>query len=139
MAKTKPTSRRLPGFGTLSELRMRILFVLGAMVVFRLGTHVPVPGVDPVAVAALFEQTRGSIVDIFNVFSGGALSRLSVFALGVMPYISASIIMQMMTAVIPQLEQLKKEGEAGRRKITEYTRYGTVLLATFQGLSLIHI
>ena len=96
----------------------------------------PVPGVDPVAVAALFEQTRGSIVDIFNVFSGGALSRLSVFALGVMPYISASIITQMMSAVIPQLEQLKKEGEAGRRKITEYTRYGTVLLATFQGLGI---
>ena len=130
------SSRRLPGLGTLSELKMRVLFVLGAMVVFRLGTHVPVPGVDPVAVAALFEQTRGSIVDIFNVFSGGALSRLSVFALGVMPYISASIIMQMMSAVIPQLEQLKKEGEAGRRKITEYTRYGTVLLATFQGLGI---
>ena len=129
-------SRRLPNLGTLSELRMRILFVVGAMVVFRMGTHVPVPGVDPVAVAALFEQTRGSIVDIFNVFSGGALSRLSVFALGVMPYISASIIMQMMSAVIPQLEQLKKEGEAGRRKITEYTRYGTVLLATFQGLGI---
>ena len=129
-------SRRLPSLGTLSELRMRILFVIGAMVVFRMGTHVPVPGVDPVAVAALFEQTRGSIVDIFNVFSGGALSRLSVFALGVMPYISASIIMQMMSAVIPQLEQLKKEGEAGRRKITEYTRYGTVLLATFQGLGI---
>ncbi len=129
-------SRRLPNLGTLSELRMRILFVIGAMVVFRMGTHVPVPGVDPVAVAALFEQTRGSIVDIFNVFSGGALSRLSVFALGVMPYISASIIMQMMSAVIPQLEQLKKEGEAGRRKITEYTRYGTVLLATFQGLGI---
>ena len=135
MAAPRP-SRRLPSLGTLSELKMRILFILGAMVVFRMGTHVPVPGVDPVAVAALFEQTRGSIVDIFNVFSGGALSRLSVFALGVMPYISASIIMQMMSAVIPQLEQLKKEGESGRRKITEYTRYGTVLLATFQGLGI---
>ncbi len=130
------TSRRLPNLGTLSELRKRLLFIIGAMVVFRFGTHIPVPGVDPVAVAALFEQTRGSIVDIFNVFSGGALSRLSIFALGVMPYISASIIMQMMSAVIPQLEQLKKEGEAGRRKITEYTRYGTVLLATFQGLGI---
>ncbi|MEK9626983.1 MAG: preprotein translocase subunit SecY [Gammaproteobacteria bacterium] len=120
----------------MTELRQRILFVLGAMVVFRLGTHIPIPGVDPTAVAALFEQTRGSIVDIFNMFSGGALERLSIFALGVMPYISASIIIQMMTSVIPQLETLKKEGEAGRRKITQYTRYGTVLLATFQGLGI---
>ena len=126
----------LAGLGKLTELRQRILFVLGAMVVFRLGTHIPVPGVDPVAVAALFEQTRGSIVDVFNMFSGGALTRLSIFALGVMPYISASIIMQMMSAVIPQLEQLKKEGEAGRRKITQYTRYGTVVLATFQALGI---
>ena len=126
----------LAGLGKLTELRQRILFVLGAMVVFRLGTHIPVPGVDPVAVAALFEQTRGSIVDVFNMFSGGALTRLSIFALGVMPYISASIIIQMMSAVIPQLEQLKKEGEAGRRKITQYTRYGTVVLATFQALGI---
>ena len=126
----------LTGLGKLTELRQRILFVLGAMVVFRLGTHIPIPGVDPVAVAELFEQTRGSIVDIFNMFSSGALSRLSIFALGVMPYISASIIMQMMSAVIPRLEQLKKEGEAGRRKITQYTRYGTVLLATFQALGI---
>jgi preprotein translocase subunit SecY len=122
--------------GGLSELRQRIFFVLGALLVFRVGTHVPVPGVDPAAVAALFEQTRGSIVDIFNMFSGGALRRLSVLALGVMPYISASIIMQMMSSVIPQLEQLKKEGEAGRRKITQYTRYGTVVLAAFQGLGI---
>ncbi|MEK9941638.1 MAG: preprotein translocase subunit SecY [Gammaproteobacteria bacterium] len=126
----------LASLGKLTELRQRILFVLGAMVVFRLGTHIPIPGVDPTAVAALFEQTRGSIVDIFNMFSGGALERLSIFALGVMPYISASIIIQMMTSVIPQLEILKKEGEAGRRKITQYTRYGTVLLATFQGLGI---
>ena len=126
----------LASLGKLTELRQRILFVLGAMVVFRLGTHIPIPGVDPTAVAALFEQTRGSIVDIFNMFSGGALERLSIFALGVMPYISASIIIQMMTSVIPQLETLKKEGEAGRRKITQYTRYGTVLLATFQGLGI---
>lgn len=124
------------GLGKLTELRQRVLFVLGAMVVFRLGTHIPVPGVDPTAVAAMFEQTRGSIVDIFNMFSGGALRRLSIFALGVMPYISASIIIQMMTSVIPQLEQLKKEGESGRRKITQYTRYGTVLLATFQALGI---
>jgi len=126
----------LASLGKMTELRQRILFVLGAMVVFRLGTHIPIPGVDPTAVAALFEQTRGSIVDIFNMFSGGALERLSIFALGVMPYISASIIIQMMTSVIPQLETLKKEGEAGRRKITQYTRYGTVLLATFQGLGI---
>ena len=118
----------LAGIGKMTELRQRILFVLGAMVVFRLGTHIPIPGVDPGAVAAMFEQTRGSIVDIFNMFSGGALERLSIFALGVMPYISASIIIQMMTSIVPQLEQLKKEGESGRRKITQYTRYGTVAL-----------
>ncbi len=135
MAKMKnlPT----PGmFGSLSELKQRILFLLGALLVFRLGTHIPVPGVDPVAIAALFQQTKGSIVDIFNMFSGGALSRLSIFALGVMPYISASIIMQMMTAVVPSLEQLKKEGESGRRKITQYTRYFTVVLALFQGVGI---
>ena len=126
----------LASIGKLTELRQRILFVLGAMVVFRMGTHIPIPGVDPTAVAALFEQTRGSIIDVFNMFSGGALKRLSLFALGVMPYISASIIIQMMTSVIPHLEQLKKEGESGRRKITQYTRYGTVALATFQGLGI---
>lgn len=126
-----------PGMlGNLSELKQRILFVLGALVVFRLGTHIPVPGVDPAAVAALFDQTKGSIVDVFNMFSGGALSRLSIFALGVMPYISASIIMQMMTSVVPKLEQLKKEGESGRRKITQYTRYFTVVLAVFQGVGI---
>ena len=126
-----------PGMlGNLSELKQRILFLIGALLVFRLGTHIPVPGVDPAAIAALFEQTRGSIVDVFNMFSGGALSRLSIFALGVMPYISASIIMQMMTTVIPTLEQLKKEGEAGRRKITQYTRYFTVVLALFQGIGI---
>ena len=124
------------GLGKMTELRQRIVFVLGAMVIYRLGTHIPIPGVDPTAVAALFEQNRGSIIDVFNMFSGGALKRLSVFALGVMPYISASIIIQMMTSVIPQLEQLKKEGESGRRKITQYTRYGTVALATFQGLGI---
>ena len=120
----------------MTELRQRILFVLGSLVVFRIGTHIPVPGVDPAAVAAMFEQTRGSIVDIFNMFSGGALARLSVLALGVMPYISASIIIQMMSSIIPKLEQLKKEGESGRRKITQYTRYGTVALATFQALGI---
>ena len=134
MAKDKnPTAG---GTGQLHELRQRIFFILAAMVVYRLGTHIPVPGVDSVAVAALFDQTRGSIVDVFNMFSGGALQRLSILALGVMPYISASIIMQMMSAVIPQLEQLKKEGEQGRRKITQYTRYGTLVLAAFQGLGI---
>ncbi|MBU55964.1 MAG: preprotein translocase subunit SecY [Acidiferrobacteraceae bacterium] len=126
----------LAGLGKMTELRQRILFVLGSLVVFRIGTHIPVPGVDPAAVAAMFEQTRGSIVDVFNMFSGGALKRLSIFALGVMPYISASIIIQMMSSIIPQLEQLKKEGESGRRKITQYTRYGTVALATFQALGI---
>ncbi|MGR3984722.1 MAG: preprotein translocase subunit SecY [Gammaproteobacteria bacterium] len=134
MARPNPAA---PGmFGNLSELKQRILFVLGAMVVFRLGAHVPVPGVDPTAIAALFEQTKGSIVQVFNMFSGGALSRLSILALGVMPYISASIIMQMLTAVVPTLEQLKKEGESGRRKITQYTRYFTVVLALFQGFGI---
>jgi len=124
------------GGSKLTELWHRIFFVLGGMLVFRLGSYIPIPGVDPNAVAELFKQTQGSIIDIFNMFSGGALSRLSVMALGVMPYISASIIMQMMSSVIPSLEQLKKEGEQGRRKITQYTRYGTVLLATFQGLGI---
>ena len=131
----RPDTAALGG-GKLTELRQRILFVLGALIVFRLGAFIPIPGVNPNAVAALFQQTQGSIVDVFNMFSGGALSRLSVMALGVMPYISASIIMQMMSSVIPSLEQLKKEGEQGRRKITQYTRYGTVLLATFQALGI---
>ncbi len=126
----------LAGIGKLTDLRQRVLFLLLALVVFRIGTHIPVPGVNPVALAALFDQTRGSIVDLFNMFSGGALQRLSVFALGIMPYISSSIIMQLMTTVIPSLEQLKKEGESGRRKITQYTRYGTVVLATFQALGI---
>jgi preprotein translocase subunit SecY len=124
------------GGGKLTELRQRIFFVLGALVVFRLGAYIPIPGINPNAVSAMFQQTQGSIVDVFNMFSGGALSRLSVMALGVMPYISASIIMQMMSSVIPALEQLKKEGEQGRRKITQYTRYGTVLLATFQAIGI---
>ncbi|MCY4245491.1 MAG: preprotein translocase subunit SecY [Gammaproteobacteria bacterium] len=131
-----PGAGSLSGLGKMTELWQRILFVLGAFVVFRIGAHVPVPGVNPEAVAALFEQTRGSIVDVFNMFSGGALSRLSVLALGVMPYISASIIMQLLTAVVPKFEQLKKEGEAGRRKITQYTRYGTVVLAAFQAFGI---
>jgi len=122
--------------GGLTELKHRIFFVIGALIIFRLGAHIPVPGINAEALATLFAQTKGSIVDVFNMFSGGALSRLSLFALGVMPYISSSIIMQMMTSVVPTLEQLKKEGESGRRKITQYTRYGTVVLATFQALGI---
>ncbi len=122
------------GAGKLSELKFRLLFVLGALVVYRVGTFIPVPGIDPGAFAALFEQQRGTILDMFNMFSGGALQRLSVFALGIMPYISASIIVQLLTVVVPVLEQLRKEGEAGRRKITQYTRYGTVGLGAFQAL-----
>ena len=120
--------------GKLTELKNRLLFVLGALLVFRIGAHIPVPGIDPVALAGLFEQQRGTILDMFNMFSGGALERFSVLALGIMPYISASIIMQLMTKVSPKMEQLNKEGAAGRRKITQYTRIFTLVLATFQGL-----
>jgi len=124
----------LAGAGKLSELRQRIFFVLGALVVFRIGTFISLPGIDAQVMEALFEQSRGSILDMFNMFSGGALERMSIFALGVMPYISASIIVQLLTVVVPSLEQLKKEGDAGRRKITQYTRYGTLGLALFQAL-----
>ncbi|MGB5200072.1 MAG: preprotein translocase subunit SecY [Sedimenticolaceae bacterium] len=122
--------------GRLTELRQRLLFLLGALIVYRIGTFIPVPGINPAGLAALFDQQQGTILDMFNMFSGGALSRASLFALGIMPYISASIIVQLMTAVIPKLEQLKKEGEAGRRKITQYTRYGTLVLATFQAIGI---
>jgi preprotein translocase subunit SecY len=114
----------------------RLWFLLGALVVFRLGSHIPVPGIDPAQLTQLFKQNQGGILGMFNMFSGGALSRFAVFALGIMPYISASIIMQLMSVVSPQLEALKKEGEAGRRKITQYTRYGTLVLATFQALGI---
>jgi preprotein translocase subunit SecY len=124
----------LGGLGRASEVRQRLLFVLGALVVFRIGAHIPVPGIDPVQMARVFESQRGTILEMFNMFSGGALERFSLFALGIMPYISSAIIMQLMTAVIPRLAELKKEGEAGRRKITQYTRYGTVFLATFQSI-----
>ncbi len=124
----------LAGLGRLTELRQRLLFLLGALIVFRISTYIPVPGIDPTALAALFDQQRGTILDMFNMFSGGALERFSVVALGIMPYISASIILQLLTVVHPKLEQLKKEGEIGRRKITQYTRYGTVVLATVQAL-----
>ncbi|QSA95944.1 preprotein translocase subunit SecY [Methylococcus sp. EFPC2] len=123
-------------FGRLTELRQRLLFVLGALVVYRIGAHIPIPGVDPRALAAMFQQQGGSILDMVNMFSGGALKRLSIFALGIMPYISASIILQLMAVVIPQLEQIKKEGESGRKKINQYTRYATVVLASFQAVGI---
>ena len=122
--------------GKTSELKNRILFVLGAIIVYRLGAHIPVPGIDPLELKKLFDSQSGGILGMFNMFSGGALSRFTLFALGIMPYISASIIMQLLTVVSPQLEQLKKEGEAGRRSITKYTRYGTVMLAAFQALGI---
>ncbi|MFQ5643941.1 MAG: preprotein translocase subunit SecY, partial [Thiogranum sp.] len=122
--------------GKLTELRQRILFVLGAIIVFRIGSFIPLPGIDPVVLETLAEQQKGTILDMFNMFSGGALKRLSLFALGIMPYISASIIMQLLSFTVPALEQLKKEGEPGRHKITQYTRYGTVVLATFQAIGI---
>lgn len=131
-----PREHVVSKFGNLSELKSRLMFVLGAFVVFRVGAHIPVPGIDPKALAIMFEQQSGSILDMFNMFSGGALSRLSLFALGIMPYISASIIMQLMTVVVPSFEQMKKEGESGRRKISQYTRYGAVVLASFQAIGI---
>ncbi|MBU3637823.1 preprotein translocase subunit SecY [Polynucleobacter sp. es-MAR-4] len=118
------------------ELRQRLIFLVLALLVFRLGAHIPVPGIDPDQLAQLFSGQKDGILGMFNLFSGGALSRFTVFALGIMPYISASIIMQLMTIVVPSLESLKKEGQAGQRKITQYTRYGTVFLATFQALGI---
>ena len=121
----------------LGDLKKRLLFLLGALIVYRIGTHIPVPGIDPAQLAQMFNTKNGAgILDMVNMFSGGALGRFSVLALGIMPYISASIIMQLMTVVSPQMEALKKEGESGRRKITQYTRYGTVVLALFQSLGI---
>lgn len=127
----------LEGFQNASripELRRRILFTLAMLAVYRLGVHVPTPGIDRVALAAFFDRMKGTMFDLFNLFSGGALEQFSVFSLGIMPYISASIILQLLTVVFPYLERLSKEGEVGRRKITQYTRYGTVLLSIIQGL-----
>ena len=126
----------LGDLGKLTELRQRIFFVLGAILVFRIGSFIPLPGIDPHVLEVLVEQQKGTILDMFNMFSGGALKRLSLFALGIMPYISASIIMQLLSYTVPTLEQLKKEGEAGRHKITQYTRYATVVLATFQAIGI---
>ncbi len=118
--------------GGLSELKSRLLFVLGALIVFRAGSYVPIPGIDAAVLAELFQQQKGTIIELFNMFSGGALSRASIFALGIMPYISASIIVQLLTVIHPAMAELKKEGESGRRKISQYTRYGTLLLGTVQ-------
>jgi len=122
--------------GKFGDLKRRLWFLLGALIVYRIGAHIPVPGIDAGALASLFSGQKGGILGMFNMFSGGALSRFTIFALGIMPYISASIIMQLMAVASPQLEALKKEGEAGRRKITQYTRYGTVFLALFQGVGI---
>ena len=122
--------------GGLTELRQRLLFVLFALLIYRIGTHIPVPGINPDQLRNLFDANQGGILDVFNMFSGGALERMSILALGVMPYITASIIMNLLTMMYPTLNQLRKEGQAGRRKITKYTRYGTLLIACIQGTAL---
>ena len=119
-------------FSKATELKKRLWFTLGALIVYRIGTYIPIPGIDPAALAEIFEQQRGGILGMFDVFSGGALGRMTIFALNIMPYISASIIIQLLTTVSPHLEQLKKEGEQGRKKINQYTRYGTVVLTALQ-------
>lgn len=133
MATIQAPGKAGPRYGDLGR---RLVFLVLALVVYRLGTHIPVPGINPDVLSDLFKQNQGGILGLFNMFSGGALSRFSIFALGIMPYISASIIMQLMTVVVPSLEAIKKEGEAGRRKITQYTRYGTVLLALVQAIGI---
>ena len=134
MATTAPA---LAGVQTgTTELRKRLLFVLFALLVYRIGTHIPVPGIDPVALQRLFDAQQGGILDLFNMFSGGALERMSILALGVMPYITSSIIMNLLTMMYPRLNQLRKEGESGRRKITKLTRYGTLVIAIVQGVAL---
>ena len=120
-------------FAKADELKKRIWFTLGALLIYRLGTYIPIPGIDPQALADAFRQSQSGILGMFNMFSGGAVERMAIFALNIMPYISASIIIQLLTTVSPHLEQLKKEGEQGRRQINQYTRYGTVLLAALQG------
>ena len=131
---TNPADAAKAG-GKLDELKKRFVFLIGALIVFRTGTFIPVPGVDPAALASFFDQQAGNMLALFNLFSGGALARFGIFALGIMPYISASIIMQMASHLVPTLQALRKEGESGRRKITQYTRYGTVALASFQSIA----
>ena len=130
------SSAQIAKTGKFGDLRNRLVFLLLALVVYRVGAHIPVPGIDPTQLQALFGGQQGGILNLFNMFSGGALERFTVFALGIMPYISASIIMQLLTYVVPTFEQLKKEGESGRRKITQFTRYGTLGLALFQSMGI---
>ncbi len=129
-------SAQIAKTGKFGDLRRRLIFLLLALIVYRIGAHIPVPGIDPNQLQQLFKGQQGGILSLFNMFSGGALSRFTVFALGIMPYISASIVMQLLTYVVPTFEQLKKEGESGRRKITQYTRYGTLALAIFQSVGI---
>lgn len=136
MAKKPGLDSKATQGSNLSELKTRLLFVLGAILVFRAGSFVPIPGIDAAVLADLFQQQKGTIIEMFNMFSGGALERASIFALGIMPYISASIIVQLLTVVHPPLAELKKEGESGRRKINQYTRYGTLVLGTFQAIGI---
>ncbi|MEO0821554.1 MAG: preprotein translocase subunit SecY, partial [Pseudomonadota bacterium] len=119
-------------FSKAKDLQNRILFAIGLLIVYRVGTFIPMPGIDVEQLRLFMEQTQGGIIGVFNMFAGGAVGRMAIFALGIMPYISASIIMQLMTSMVPELEKLKKEGESGRKKINQYTRYGTVFLATVQ-------
>ncbi|MGH6942905.1 MAG: preprotein translocase subunit SecY, partial [Geminicoccaceae bacterium] len=136
MAEQLAANINLSAFSKATELKKRLWFALGCLVVYRFATYIPLPGIDPVVMAQVFEQHSGGIMGMFNMFAGGALKRMSIVALGILPYISASIIMQLMTAVSPTIEQLKKEGEVGRKKINQYSRYLTVLLAAFQGYGL---
>ena len=129
-------SNKPTGLAKYGDLKNRLIFLLLALIVYRIGAHVPVPGIDPDMLRQLFDEQKGGILGLFNMFSGGALSRFSVFALGIMPYISAAIIMQMLSYVLPSLEALRKEGNAGRRKITQYTRYGTLALGFFQAIGI---
>src|SRR5262250_3555893 len=131
-AETLAASINFSAFAKASELKSRIWFTLGALVIYRLGTYIPIPGIDPTILQDVFSRNAGGILGMFDMFSGGALGRMTIFALNVMPYISASIIVQLLTAVMPKLEELKKEGESGRKKLNQYTRFGTVLLAAVQ-------
>src|ERR671935_3174473 len=131
-AEQLAASINLSAFARATELKSRIWFTLGALVIYRLGTYIPIPGIDPGILQDVFSRNAGGILGMFDMFSGGALGRMTIFALNIMPYISASIIIQLLTAVSPQLEALKKEGEAGRKKLNQYTRYLTVILAAFQ-------
>jgi preprotein translocase subunit SecY len=136
MAIATPNLSSMKSGSKFADLRRRLIFLVLALLVFRIGAHIPVPGIDPDQLAQLFDSQSGGILGMFNLFSGGALSRFTVFALGIMPYISASIIMQLLTIVLPTLEAMKKDGQAGQRKITQYTRYATLVLATFQALGI---